>query len=90
LLDVYDTLHPLATLTISGQITLDKLLHVLGRDHPAASAQLGKLLKKEGDRYCSEYRRYVGEQQFEGGMNHYFTAGITKLVIDNDFCVSPG
>ncbi|MFZ5822490.1 MAG: hypothetical protein ACOYYJ_21575 [Chloroflexota bacterium] len=89
LYDVDNLMQPLAAFAISGELTLEKLLKTLENGYPAAYAELGKRLRRQGDRYVSEYRRYDGTQAISSSMFHDFHIATVEVILNSDFSVSP-
>ncbi|MFZ5909078.1 MAG: hypothetical protein ACOYYU_03580 [Chloroflexota bacterium] len=89
LYDVDNLRQPLAAFAIPGELTLEKLLQTLENGYPAAYAELGKRLRRQGDRYVSEYRRYDGTEAISSSMFHDFHVATVEVILDNDFSLSP-
>jgi hypothetical protein len=78
----------LATIHITGGITLEKMLSLLAQEHPKAHEALSKYLYKDPKRgtYISEYQNWLGRV----GYHCIFpTVAIQKVRMDDDFGVTP-
>jgi hypothetical protein len=78
-------------ITISPDLTLEKLLQILAQDAPDFHKGLLKKLHQDSrtDRYISDYRVYYGEQYLGSAMFHDFEAAVTRMFINNDFSPTP-
>jgi hypothetical protein len=87
---LYNTLNlklPVARFTVSGGITLSKYLSSLELTDPAVFVRLSETIRKYGNEYISQYRRYIGCQNL-GWDVHDFVIATMEVVLHDDFSIS--
>jgi hypothetical protein len=86
--DRVDGIFELATLSIEGELTLDKFLRALSESHPDISIALSTKLFKDPDSqtYVSEYRYY---EEWWRGTAIFMPVAIHRVIIENDFQIKP-
>lgn len=83
-------LHPCATISVQGELTLELLLRELKEKYPKVSKDLSEYLlqdPQQGD-YISEYRRYTGSQSIDHNHYHYFLISSDKVILHDDFGIT--
>ncbi|MBI5953790.1 MAG: hypothetical protein HY865_19210 [Chloroflexi bacterium] len=86
--DWAEGLFPIATISIIGELTLDKFLRALSESHPDVSSAFSTKLFKDPDShtYISEYRYYY---EWWRGTAIFMPVAIHRVIIENNFQIRP-